>query len=212
MFVAEDGHRVRSRGELLIDNWLYRHGILHAYEKVIYDSKDVKMRCDFYLPEDDIYIEYWGLEKEEYQKRRQEKEKLYQKLSLRFFAVENNDIYDLDAHLGRMLAQCLRARRHTKDASHETLLREERVQKIMNIVEEIVDGTKIGPDWVRRAGDSFFRSMKKYAEINDLDSMFSYFTRLAKGKKGKSVAEWLRSKNLPTVESKYEEVEQICRE
>jgi len=212
MFVAEDGHRVRSRGELLIDNWLYRHGILHAYEKVIYDSKDVKMRCDFYLPEDDVYIEYWGLEKEEYQKRRQEKEKLYQKLSLRFFAVENNDIYDLDAHLGRMLAQCLRARRHTKDASHETLLREERVQKIMNIVEEIVDGTKIGPDWVRRAGDSFFRSMKKYAEINDLDSMFSYFTRLAKGKKGKSVAEWLRSKNLPTVESKYEEVEQICRE
>jgi hypothetical protein len=43
--------------------------------------------------------------------------------------------------------------------------------------------------------------------------MFRYFTNLAKGKtSGKKVAEWLRSKNLPTVESKYEEIEQICRE
>lgn len=102
-FIAEDGHRVRSRGELLIDNWLYHHGILHVYEKLISRSRAVTMRCDFYLPELDRYIEYWGLETDEYQQRRQEKEQLYQTLGLKLFSVENTDIYDLDAHLSSLL-------------------------------------------------------------------------------------------------------------
>src|SRR5260370_28734435 len=33
-FFCEDGHRVRSQGEKIIDDWLHRHGVRHAYEPV----------------------------------------------------------------------------------------------------------------------------------------------------------------------------------
>src|ERR1039457_5867241 len=29
---TEDGHRVRSKAEVIIDDWLYSHNIVHAYE------------------------------------------------------------------------------------------------------------------------------------------------------------------------------------
>jgi hypothetical protein len=43
-----DGHYVRSRAELLIDNWLYHAGIIHAYEKRLPIEEDIY--SDFYLP------------------------------------------------------------------------------------------------------------------------------------------------------------------
>lgn len=104
-YVAEDGHRVRSRGELLIDNWLYHRGVLHAYERLIQASKDSRMRCDFYIPIVDLYIEYWGLDTPEYLERRQEKEELYRTMGLTLLSVENTDIYDLDACLSKILVR-----------------------------------------------------------------------------------------------------------
>jgi len=86
---------------------------------------------------------------------------------------------------------------------------EDKIQKIMNISEEIVKGTRTGPPWVKRAGENFLQNMKLYAESNDLDSMFKYCTRLAKGARGKGVARWLESRKLPTIESEYEKIKSI---
>ncbi|MFC4022319.1 glycerol kinase [Oceanobacillus longus] len=51
-FVAKhrsaDGHYVRSRAEMLIDNWLYMSEIAHAYERKLPIEEDVY--TDFYLP------------------------------------------------------------------------------------------------------------------------------------------------------------------
>jgi hypothetical protein len=55
-----DGHYVRSRAEMLIDNWLYMSEIVYAYERKLPVEEDVY--CDFYLPVGKVYIEYWGLE------------------------------------------------------------------------------------------------------------------------------------------------------
>jgi len=57
---AVDGHMVRSRAELLIDNFLYYNGIVHCYERKL-DIVE-PMFCDFYIPDRNVYIEYWGLE------------------------------------------------------------------------------------------------------------------------------------------------------
>jgi hypothetical protein len=45
---AIDGHYVRSRGELLIDNWLYMFGVVHAFERKL--PVEELLYCDFYLP------------------------------------------------------------------------------------------------------------------------------------------------------------------
>jgi hypothetical protein len=53
-----DGHYVRSKGELVIDNWLYMNGIVHAYDRQLPIEQDVL--SDFYLPTGKVYLQYWG--------------------------------------------------------------------------------------------------------------------------------------------------------
>ena len=43
-FKCIDGHKVRSKAELIIDNYLYNHGIVHEYEKKIVDIVEDDIR------------------------------------------------------------------------------------------------------------------------------------------------------------------------
>ncbi len=45
---AADGHMVRSKAEMVIDNWLYMAELIHAYERKLPIEEDVY--CDFYIP------------------------------------------------------------------------------------------------------------------------------------------------------------------
>ncbi len=60
------GDRVKSFGELYIANWLFNHGIEYQYEAdYAVDLKTVERRQyqpDFFLPEFNIYIEYYGVD------------------------------------------------------------------------------------------------------------------------------------------------------
>ena len=56
---TKDGHYVRSRAEMLIDNALYDYGLVHAYEKKL--SIEEEVYTDFYLPNGKVYIEFWGV-------------------------------------------------------------------------------------------------------------------------------------------------------
>ncbi len=56
---STDGHMVRSKAEMLIDNWLYMAEIVHAYERKL--PIEEELYSDFYIPTGKVYIEYWGL-------------------------------------------------------------------------------------------------------------------------------------------------------
>lgn len=99
---TEDGHWVRSRGEALIANGLYYRKIRYEYEKTIWINTNTYLITDFYLPDYDIYLEYWGLENSEYKRRREKKEKSYSDLNLRLFSIENQDIRNLDKYLNKL--------------------------------------------------------------------------------------------------------------
>ena len=45
--MATDGHYVRSKAEVMIDNWLYIAEIVHAYERKLPIEENVY--CDFYI-------------------------------------------------------------------------------------------------------------------------------------------------------------------
>jgi hypothetical protein len=94
ILVTEDGHRVRSRGEVIIDNWLYHQGIVHAYERRV--PIEEEMYCDFYIPIGQCYIEYWGLEEEAYKERKKEKMRLYKRHSKRLISLYDEDINNID--------------------------------------------------------------------------------------------------------------------
>lgn len=60
------GDKVKSFGELYIANWLFNHGIEYQYEaNYAYDVSTVQCRQyrpDFFLPELNMYIEYYGID------------------------------------------------------------------------------------------------------------------------------------------------------
>ncbi len=58
-FKCLDGHIVRSKGELIIDNHLHHLGIEHEYENTT-KIWDKSIKYDWHLLKYEIYIEYWG--------------------------------------------------------------------------------------------------------------------------------------------------------
>jgi len=99
---TEDGHYVRSKAELIIDNWLYNKGLVHAYEKKLPTKEH--LLSDFYIPEKKIYIEYWGYENQEkYIKRKKVKQNIYEKYHFNLIELNDKDILNLDDILPRYL-------------------------------------------------------------------------------------------------------------
>ncbi len=101
---AQDGHFVRSRAELIIDNWLYMAEISHAYERKLPIPESVY--CDFYLPSGKVYIEFWGMENDEkYRHRKREKLAIYREYDFRLIELKDGDISNLDDILPGLLLQ-----------------------------------------------------------------------------------------------------------
>jgi len=99
---ATDGHFVRSKAEMLIDNWLYMAEIIHAYERKLPIEEDVY--CDFYIPTGKVYIEYWGYENDsKYLKRKKDKIDIYQKYGFNLIELNDQDVLNLDDILPRLL-------------------------------------------------------------------------------------------------------------
>jgi len=99
---TKDGHFVRSRAEVIIDDTLYDYGLVHAYEKRV--PIDEELYTDFYLPNGKVYIEFWGLESDpKYAERKKKKIEIYQKYELKLIELNNDDILNLDDHLPKKL-------------------------------------------------------------------------------------------------------------
>lgn len=97
-----DGHYVRSKAEMLIDNWLYMAEIVHAYERKLPIEEEVY--CDFYIPTGKVYIEYWGYENDpKYLKRKEQKQDIYKKYGFKLIELEDKDVQNLDDVLPRLL-------------------------------------------------------------------------------------------------------------
>lgn len=89
-----DGDTVRSNDETLIDNWLNHNNIKHQVEMKI-PIQQLRY-CDWYIPDFDVYIEFWGDVHTKYPEARKVKEKLYQKNKLKLVNIEPDDLKNLD--------------------------------------------------------------------------------------------------------------------
>ena len=99
---AADGHYVRSRAEMLVDNWLYMSEIAHAYERKLPIEEEAY--CDFYLPVGKVYIEFWGLENDaKYIERKKKKLSIYEKYGFKLIELDDSDIQNLDDILPKKL-------------------------------------------------------------------------------------------------------------
>ena len=102
------GTLVQSDGERLIADWFAAHHIAHpiAYR---YDERyrilsGHAIRPDFYLPELDVYIEYWGMDTADYKIGMLKKQQLYQQEGKQLISIHPPDKPRLDTVLRNKLA------------------------------------------------------------------------------------------------------------
>ncbi|MBN2348117.1 MAG: hypothetical protein JXJ22_04730 [Bacteroidales bacterium] len=104
-----NSQKVKSKSELLICYFLTANGLNFQYEPLMTLEKEI--RPDFVIDDhrgSTIILEHFGLDDEDYSKKRAEKEKEYKKLcsensDFYFISTDEEDIYNLKDSLGKKL-------------------------------------------------------------------------------------------------------------
>ena len=105
---ANDGTFVQSAGERRIAEFLARHGIAYRYDERMRIVNGYAIRPDFYLPEFDVYIEYWGMDTIDYKIGMLKKQKLYQQQGKKLVSVHREDKPRIDRVLREKLGKHMR--------------------------------------------------------------------------------------------------------
>ena len=101
--IAMDGHVCRSRGELLIDNFLYLQGIAHARDRRLpVEEEEI---CDFYLPATGVCLEFWGTGKVDGAERRSRIRELCKKHKIRLLEIEESQVATIDEEIAKQMLQ-----------------------------------------------------------------------------------------------------------
>lgn len=105
-----DGHIVKSIGEQIIDDILYNNQICHCYEKDVYElgSDQRTIKADWFIPiagNKGIYVEYWGMDTDDYLKNKEEKKILYREHDIPLIQIEKDDTKDVSGLSSRLLRE-----------------------------------------------------------------------------------------------------------
>ena len=88
---AKDGTWVQSIGERMIAEILAASTIRYRYDERFRILDGYAIRPDFYLPEFDVYIEYWGMDTADYKIGMLKKQKLYQQQGKKLISLTPSD-------------------------------------------------------------------------------------------------------------------------
>lgn len=95
LYLAKDGHYVRSSYEAIFDNFMFVNNIKHEVDGLADKQKRKFYRYDFKIFNDfkkEFLVEIWGFYrgKKDYLKKRIDKEKFYKKNKIKYLSVEAN--------------------------------------------------------------------------------------------------------------------------
>ncbi len=99
-----DGTLVQSDGERRIADWLTAHNVAYRYDGRLRIIEGFQVRPDFYLPEHDVYIEYWGMDTPRYMAGMYVKQDLYMHAGKKLISLYPKDKPRLDQVLMDKLA------------------------------------------------------------------------------------------------------------
>jgi len=102
---TKDGTWVQSDGERIIAEILDSENIRYRYDERFRILDGYAIRPDFYLPERDLYIEYWGMNTADYKIGMFKKQKLYQQQGKKLVSLYPEDKPKLRAVLLEKLMQ-----------------------------------------------------------------------------------------------------------
>jgi hypothetical protein len=103
-----DGTLVQSDGERRIAEWLAANTIAYRYDARLRLIEGFQVRPDFYLPEYDVYIEYWGMDTPRYKAGMHLKQDLYMHAGKKLISLYPEDKTRLDTVLRGKLDTLIR--------------------------------------------------------------------------------------------------------
>jgi very-short-patch-repair endonuclease len=89
--VTLGGEVVQSKPELRIANFLFKRGIRYVYEAQLEGATP-----DFYLPDEHLIIEHWGMTHSKYRESRARKTRIYLSRGYRLVETEKKDVPNLE--------------------------------------------------------------------------------------------------------------------
>ena len=102
--ITQDGTAVQSVGERRIADWLAARGIRYVYDARYRVARDTLLRPDFYLPEFDLYIEYWGMDTPEYNANMEKKRWFYQRAGRKLISISHREFAEIESVLALRLS------------------------------------------------------------------------------------------------------------
>ena len=108
---------MQSIGEKRIAEFLESEGIAFMYDERYRIAGDAVVRPDFYLPEFDIYIEYFGMNTPEYIRNKEKKKFLYQRAGKKLISISYKDDERLIEVLREKLSRYFRLKSDTSAGS-----------------------------------------------------------------------------------------------
>lgn len=88
---TKEGTWVQSDGERKIADILSSHNIRYRYDERFRILDGYAIRPDFYLPEFDVYVEYWGMDTTDYKIGMLKKQQLYQQQGKKLVSLYPKD-------------------------------------------------------------------------------------------------------------------------
>ncbi len=102
---ARDGTLVQSDGERRIADYLRANHIAYRYDERFRIIDGYAIRPDFYLPERDVYIEYWGMDTADYKIGMLKKQQIYQQTGKRLVSISFREKNRLEEILSEKLGK-----------------------------------------------------------------------------------------------------------
>ncbi len=108
---TDGGQLVQSDGERIIADFLKSRDIAYRYDERMQIIEGYAIRPDFYLPEFDVYIEYWGMDTAKFKIGMLKKQEIYQQQGKRLISLGFQDKPPLREKLDEKLKKYIRPRR-----------------------------------------------------------------------------------------------------
>lgn len=102
------GEWVQSDGERIIADFLAQQDIDFRYDERVQIIEGYAVRPDFYLPEFDVYLEYWGMNTTKYKIGMLKKREIYQQQGKRLVSLSFRDKPQLALKLREKLSRYVR--------------------------------------------------------------------------------------------------------
>ena len=183
--VTIQGEYVKSASEAVIANYLYKNGIIYSYEKIyselMEDRKVYKPDFTIDVAGEEIYIEYFGIDEEKYNKNKEQKIKFHKEHNNKFIDLDMTPIEKIEEELNKKLQEYgIKYNKKTDEEIYSRILDNNKLSliypfknffyEIINVIKESVNREnyqEIIKDYINTLKEEKNDAIKQYKYLNE---------------------------------------------